>query len=229
MLPIVLSNLFVTVTAYDLVMKRIKRFITYTLVFYTFITLFYWIVIRPVHMRWGAASEEINMKLPGDELISSNRVVSTRAINIHSPREEIWPWIAQTGQNRGGFNSYYWLENLFGAKMVNAQVIVPAWQSPQPGDTIYYGKNEGYELISLVKPNQYYSLGGWTYYLQPLDSVSTKLIVRYPSMEVRQSKLNAVFYYGLFEPLHFVMESGMMMGIKQRAEKNRGVEKHAKE
>jgi hypothetical protein len=152
-------------------------------------------------------------------LISSNRVVSTRAININAPKEKVWPWVAQTGQNRGGFNSYYWLENLFAAKMVNADSVVPQWQNPQPGDTVYYGEGEGYELISMVKPNEYYSLGGWTLYLDSVDAHNTRLIVRYPSMEIRQSLLMQSYYYGLFEPLHFIMESGMMMGIKQRAEK----------
>ena len=34
-------------------------------------------------------------------------------------------------------------------------------------------------------------------------------------------EFTTVYYYGLFESLHFIMESGMMMGIKQRAEKNK--------
>jgi hypothetical protein len=72
--------------------------------------------------------------------------------------------------------------------------------------------------VTLVKRNQYYSLGGWTFQVQPIDSGHTRLLVRYPSMEVRQSKVNQAYYYGLFEPLHFIMESGMLMGIKQRAE-----------
>jgi hypothetical protein len=200
-------------------MCQIKRFIKYTFVIYAFIALIYWIFIRSIHINWGATSAEIKMKLPGDELISSNRIVSTRAINIHAQKEKVWPWIAQTGQNRGGFNSYYWLENLFGAKMINADSAHPEWQNPQPGDTVYYGKNEGYAMVSLAKLNEYYSLGGWTFYLQPLDANNTRLIVRYPSMEVKQSKFATLYYYGLFEPLHFIMESGMMIGIKQRAER----------
>ena len=200
-------------------MKQIKRFIKYSFVFYAFIAFLYWIFIRPVHINWGATSSEINMKLMGGELISTNRIVSTRAITINAAKEKIWPWIAQTGQNRGGFNSYYWLENLFGAKMVNADSAHPEWQNPQPGDTVYYGKNEGYALVSLTKANEYYSLSGWTLYLQSLDATNTRLIVRYPSMEVRQSKFNTIYYYGLFESLHFIMESGMMMGIKQKAER----------
>jgi len=200
-------------------MKRIQLFIKYVLGFYIFIASIYWIFIRPQHISWGATASEINRKIPGGELISTNRIFSTRAINIHAAREKIWLWIAQTGQNRGGFNSYYWLENLFGARMVNAERVHPEWQNPQPGDTVYLGKNEPYILITLAKPNEYYSLSGWTFYLQTLDSTNTRLIIRYPSMEIKESKLMAIYYYGLFEPLHFIMESGMMMGIKQKAER----------
>jgi hypothetical protein len=199
-------------------MKQVKQFIKYSLVFYAAIAMIYWLFIRPLHLSWGATAAEQQMKMPADSLITPNRIVSTRAININAAKEKIWPWIAQTGQNRGGFNSYYWLENLFAAKMVNTDSIVPQWQKPQPGDTIYYGEGEGYELISLTKQNHYYSLGGWTLYLDSVSTQNTRLIVRYPSMEVRQSKMMQLYYYGLFESLHFIMESGMMMGIKQRAE-----------
>ena len=200
-------------------MHYIKRFIQFTFVFYAFIALVYWFFIRPHDISWGATPAEVNMKLPEGELISSNRIVSTRAINIKAAKEKAWPWIAQTGQNRGGFNSYYWLENLFGAKMVNAKSVHPEWQNPQTGDTVYYGKNQGYAIVSSAKLNEYYSLSGWTFYLQSVDASNTRLIVRYPSMEIRQSKFMALYYYGLFEPLHFIMEAGMMMGIKQKAER----------
>lgn len=200
-------------------MKRVNNYINYTLIFYILIVIIYWGFIRSQNNNWGATSVEINMKFPITENISSNRIVSTRAININARREKIWPWIAQTGQNRGGFNSYYWLENLFAAKMVNADKVHSEWQKPTAGDTVYYGKNEGYAIVSFVKPNEYYSLSGWTFLLQKIDSANTRLIVRYPSMEIKQNKFITAYYYALFEPLHFIMESGMMMGIKQKAER----------
>lgn len=200
-------------------MKNIKGFIKFTIIFYVFIALIYWVFIRPKYFNWGATSTEINRKFPIDEFISPNRIISTRAITINATKEKIWPWIAQTGQNRGGFNSYYWLENLFAAKMVNANSIHPEWQNPRPGDTVYYGRNQGYASVALVQKNKYYSLSGWTFHLHTIDTANTRLIVRYPSMEVRQSKFTKLYYYGLFEPLHFIMETGMMMGIKQKAEK----------
>ena len=200
-------------------MKRVNNYINYTLIFYTLIVIIYWGFIRSQNNNWGATSVEINMKFPITENISSNRIVSTRSININVSREKIWPWIAQTGQNRGGFNSYYWLENLFAAKMVNADSVHPEWQSPSVGDTVYYGINEGYAIVTFAKFNEYYSLGGWTFYLQKIDTANTRLIIRYPSMEIKQSKFITAYYYALFEPLHFIMESGMMMGIKQKAER----------
>jgi hypothetical protein len=195
-----------------------KRFIKYILIFYTILTFIYWVFVRPKNMNWGATNTEIEMGFPFKEYISPNRIISTRAINIEASKENVWTFVAQTGQNRGGFNSYYWLENLFGAKMVNNEVPNPKWQNPQIGDSVYYGHNQPFTQVSFVKKDEYYSLGGWTFYLQANDSSNTRLIVRYPSMEIKQSKFSAAYYYGLFEPLHFIMESGMMMGIKQRAE-----------
>ncbi len=200
-------------------MKPIKQFIKYTFIFYAIIAFIYWVFIRPQNNNWGATSTEISAKMLEDDSISPNRVVSTRAINIKASKENVWIFVAQTGQNRGGFNSYYWLENLFGAKMVNNDIPNPEWQNPQRGDTVYYGHNQPFTVVSLVRPNEYYSLGGWAFHLLPIDLHSTRLIVRYPSMEIKQSALSTAYYYALFEPLHFIMESGMMMGIKQRAER----------
>lgn len=199
-------------------MYQINRFIQVTFLFHAIVAFIYWIYIRPQCINWGATKTEINRDFPINETISTNRIISTRAINIKATKENVWTWVAQTGQNRGGFNSYYWLENLFGAKMVNNDVPNPKWQNPQVGDRIYYGHNQPFTKITFVKKNEYYSLGGWLFYLKPVNSVTTRLIVRYPSMEIKQSKIASVYYYGLFESLHFIMESGMMMGIKQRAE-----------
>ncbi len=199
-------------------MEQVRKYIVYTLIFYALIGLIYWTIVRPAYFNWGATKAEIGMKLPGDKFIPPNTIVSTRAININAPRESIFPWIVQTGQNRAGFNSYSWLENIFAARMVNAHVIHPEWQATKPGDTVYYGKNQYYDLVRLVKQNEYYSLNGWMFFLQPLDASHTRLIVRYPSMEVKQHLVNSFYYYSLFESLHFTMEAGMMMGIKQRAE-----------
>ena len=85
-------------------MYQIKRFIQIAFVFYVFIALVHWFFTRPHHINWGATAGGVNMKLPVGELISSNRIDSTRAINIKAAKEKVWPRITQTGQNQGGFN-----------------------------------------------------------------------------------------------------------------------------
>ena len=207
-------------------MKPIKQFIKCIFLFYTIIAFMYWVLVRPENNNWGATSSEIKMKFPINEIISPNRIISTRAININASKENVWTFVAQTGQNRGGFNSYYWLENLFGAKMVNNDIPNPKWQNPKVGDTVYYGHNQPFTKVTNAKQNEYYSLGGWIFYLKSIDAVNTRLIVRYPSMEIKQSNFTEIYYYGLFEPLHFIMESGMMMGIKQRAENQQKLSKN---
>jgi hypothetical protein len=88
-------------------MKPIKQFIKYTFIFYAIMAFIYWVFIRPQNNNWGATPTEISAKMLEDDSISPNRVVSTRAINIEASKENVWTFVAQTGQNRGGFNSYY--------------------------------------------------------------------------------------------------------------------------
>ena len=39
----------------------------------------------------------------------------------------------------------------------------------------------------------------------------------FPDLKLRP--LNALYWRGIYEPLHFIMERGMMLGLKRRAER----------
>lgn len=93
--------------------------------------------IRPRHLRWGATAEEVKMPLPGDELLEHPKLNATHAITIDAPVADVWPWLVQVGQNRAGFYSYTWLENLVGCAMHNANQIVPEWQELKVGDEVW--------------------------------------------------------------------------------------------
>jgi len=54
--------------------------------------------------------------LPGDDLVAYPKGDYTHAITIRASAAEIWPWLVQLGQGRGGFYSYEWLENLVGCQ-----------------------------------------------------------------------------------------------------------------
>jgi hypothetical protein len=185
----------------------------------------YAIVIRPYHMRWGATDQEMAMVLPGDAYMAADAAVSTRAITIHAPAATVWAWLVQTGQNRGGgWHSYDWLENLFAADMHHVEQIEPQWQQLRVGDPLFFAEYGATNRIFVatvagVEPARALWLhGGWSFVLRPIDATTTRLIVRYPMKP--DEFLNPVLSFGVFEPAHFVMESGMILGIKRRAERD---------
>src|SRR5262245_2575048 len=93
----------------------------------------YVVLVRPWHMSWGTTKEERRGSLPGDDLVPQPISQATHAITICAPAAEVWPWLVQMGQGRGGFYSYDWLENLFGCNIQNAGQIIPQWQDLKVG------------------------------------------------------------------------------------------------
>ncbi len=180
-------------------------------------------IFRPWYLSWGATPEETQMALPGDSFIPAGADVTTRAITINAPAAKIWPWMLQIGQERAGFYSYYWLENLFGANMPTRDSSLPQTEPLQVGEMVSMmgdGPPVTKAVVSLIEPEQALSFQGWTLYLKPISPTTTRLIVRYP-FDVSSSGM-AAYYYGTFEMWHYIMETGMMMGLKQRAEAPQG-------
>jgi hypothetical protein len=177
-----------------------------------FVGSYVWIV-RPWEMRWGATDDEVNMALPQDGRTDDVLSVSTRAVTIHAPAATVWRWLIQTGVGRGGWYSHDWLENLFATGMQNAEEIKPDLQTVKVGDRWLFTGLGNAATVTMVEPERLLSLGGWIFYLRPIDEHTTRLIVRYPLHP------DAIGTFAIFEPAHFVMESGMMLGLKERAEK----------
>src|SRR6185437_12366987 len=73
--------------------------------------------LRRWAMTWGMSDDELGVTWPGDELSPRPIDVATRGITIHAPAKTVWAWLVQMGQDRAGFYSYTWLENLFLAAM----------------------------------------------------------------------------------------------------------------
>lgn len=186
--------------------------------------LAYWRFVRPWHLRWGATDEEVERHYPGDDLVPDPRLDSTRAITIDAPAEDVWPWLAQIGQHRGGFYSYAWLENLVGCKMANAARIVPEWQRIERGDKMWlHPKAPPLDVLDVI-PGRSIVLGTiWAFHLDPVDAGRTRLIIRgrgaYTYPDLKLPPLNFLYWRGVFEPAHFIMERKMLLGIKERAER----------
>ena len=55
-------------------------------------------------------------------------------MTIDAPIADVWPWLAQIGEDRGGFYSYSLLERAaVGAHVHNANSIHPEWQDIRVG------------------------------------------------------------------------------------------------
>jgi hypothetical protein len=63
--------------------------------------------------------------LAGDGLLVRPDYVWTNAVTIDRPAGQVWPWLVQLGQGRGGLHSYDWLENLVGCEVHSADRILP--------------------------------------------------------------------------------------------------------
>lgn len=183
----------------------------------------YWFLVRPWHLRWGATDEELQQRLPGDEFAPPRpRLNATHAITIHAPAAAVWPWLVQMGQQRGGFYSYTWLENVVGCQMHNANWIRPEWQSLKVGDSVWLHPKAPPLKVLAIEPGRAIVLEKiWSFSLRQIDERTTRLVVRGRgdyNPDWKNSLLNFLCWRVVFEPAHFIMERKMMLGIKVRAE-----------
>ena len=202
--------------------------LTLIIVFSVFIawvalSFLYWFLVRPWHLRWGATDREVRQSFPGDELTSPHpKLDATHAITINAPAAEVWPWLVQVGQNRGGFYSYTWLENLVGCRMRNADRIVPEWQQLEVGDRVWLHPKAPPLKVLMVELGRSIVLEKtWAFFLRAIDERTTRLIIRGRG-DYNTTMKNPIFTFLLwrliFEPAHFIMERKMLLGIKRRAE-----------
>lgn len=55
------------------------------------LSVVYVALVRPWHLSWGATDEEVRQDLPGDDVVPNTSDLSTRAITIDAPAEDVWP------------------------------------------------------------------------------------------------------------------------------------------
>jgi hypothetical protein len=200
-------------------------------------------VIRPWTLRWGASREEVEMALPGDDLLRFPKISATHAVTIQARPAEVWPWLAQLGQGRGGFYSYEWLENMMGLDIHNADRIMPEFQDIKAGDVVplapdnfglpvhlvepeetlvLYGdtRRETGEIQIPMKPGDYLACT-WGFFLFELVDGATRLVERW-RVDWAPSVQNTIAYRAFLEPGAFLMERKMLLGIKARAEQLAG-------
>ena len=184
------------------------------------------ILLTPWMDGWGATDAEIATTYPGDALVNAPRSIVNRAVTIRATPAQIYPWIMQLGAERGGFYSHTWLETyLLQCKLINADRIHPEWQTLQVGDQIKMCPGSfgpAPYLVAQLIPDQSVVLGHqekgrwvdiWEFNLAPQPDGTTRLVLRTHTMMTGG-------FWDIIHPGVFIMETGMLHGIRDRAEAN---------
>lgn len=193
---------------------------------------------RVRYNRWGATDSEVSDPMPGDDLVARPMLGYTRAIGIQAPPEQVWPWLVQMGQGRGGLYSFDGLENLVGCDIHSADRVLEEHQQLGVGDLIRLGP-AGYPCFRVDRlepgaalvlvgadpkpPHAAASAGSpggvatWQWQLRPTpDGRGTRLVSRQRLSYPPTTGMHLMWH--LVEPVGFVMERQMLLGIKHRVE-----------
>ena len=202
-------------------------------------------MLRPRGNRWGATDEEVAREMPGDDIVPEPDFNATRAVTIHAPPEQVWPWIVQLGSGRAGWYTWDHIDN---AGVPSAEHIIPELQQLAAGDLVpmVTGEETGV-WVQAMEPQRWMIWWGsierprhpdgtarrmpddgpekgaytWTWELRQVGPRTTRLITRlrgtYPSL--RSGKVPYVVLASIADP---VMMRKCMMGIKSRAEGSPG-------
>ena len=198
---------------------KTKRFFTGSTILLLVLSLGY-LGINPWLLRWGATDTETARAMPGD----LDHIGWTRAITVDATPEQIWPWLVQWGQGRGGWYSYDWLENLFGFDIHTADQILPEYQDLAIGDPICMSRGFCTSHVTVLEPDRWLSwqaddengnpVWTFTFGLFPANDTQTRLVVR----ESFRSDAFPAAAVAILEIPDVVMEQKALHTVKDRAE-----------
>lgn len=197
----------------------------------------------------GSTRAERQAALPGDEIVLHPSFVTNHAITIDAPPDQIWPWLTQMGWHRAGWYTPRWVDRLlFPANWPSADQLDPSLvRDLHRGDSIPDGPpGTASFVVERVEPPYLLVLRStthlppgwrerygarpdwsWTFHLEaviadPIDpsAIRTRLLIRNRGRLV--PRWLDVAYHALVVPADFVMATGMLRGLRSRAEARLG-------
>jgi hypothetical protein len=175
--------------------------------------------------NWGSTPEEIQLALPGDNLVAQPAFSATRSISIAAPTSDVFPWITQLGLGRAGWYSYDIIDN-FGRK--SATQLHPEWAVSSVGDSIPGGPIDfvvthleaPHHLVMSLRSRRETTRFTFTLaYVLRETPEGTRLISRVRS--ALQVPFGAPLLKSTLGPGDGVMLRRQLLGLKERAESHR--------
>ena len=186
-------------------------------------------------LRWGTVATEATDPLPGDEFVPEPKWSYTLGVAVDASPEDVWPWIAQLGQGRGGFYTYQTLENMFGCKITNTTEILPDYQHPAVGEDFLLHPTTPPLRIEIVDPpnalvvvgspadigaEESWGRSTWQFVVTPGSDGGSRFLTRGRYDHTPDWKSRHAFGRFPIEVISFVMSRRMMLEIKRLAERH---------
>jgi hypothetical protein len=187
----------------------------------------------------GSTRAERRQTLAGDAAVPRPHAVTDHAITIGARPEAVWPWLTQMGWHLGGYYTPRWVDRLlFPANLPSADVLNPdlvrdlavgdTIPDGPPGTARYVVEEVGPPSILLlhstthVPPSWRDRFGAaidwtWSFHLTRLSDGRTRLHVRVRGQAAPWWL--AAAYIAAIIPADFIMATGMLRGLKRRAER----------
>ncbi len=185
----------------------------------------------------GSTAAERADPLPGDDLVPAPQLVTDHAVTVAAPAEQVWPWLTQMGWHRGGWYTPAWVDRLlFPGNLASLDRLDPRLvRDLRPGDTIPDGPPGTAEYVVVeadaprvlvlrstthVPPGwgeRYGAAIDWTWCirLRPTYDGRTRVHLR---VRGRMSpRWFAALYVATITPADYVMATGMLRGLRERA------------
>ncbi|CAN5923923.1 hypothetical protein BH11MYX4_BH11MYX4_32900 [soil metagenome] len=189
---------------------------------------------RAERSHWGLDPEVASRSYPGDDLVEAPRWGWTHGIEIDAPAEEVWPWIAQLGADRGGFYSYQWLENVVGCELRNAETIHREW-AVKEGDVLRLPPKMPPLRVARIEHGRYFVVHApadtaavaegkpwaavsWLFHVEPLGPARCRVVSRYRCTTSDELETRLTMGPTFVEPVGFAMDRRMLLGVKSRVE-----------
>jgi hypothetical protein len=188
--------------------------------------------------RSGSTAEERRRPLPGDDLVRRPPMVMNHAATLAVTPDRVWPWLTQLGWHLGGFYTPHWVDRLlFPDNWSSLDRLDPLLvRDLQVGDTIPDGRPGTAEYVVeqadaprllLLRSTTHIPPGWdtrygvsfewtWCFHLTAVPGGCTRVHLR---MRGRGAPW---WFIGLYVagivPADYVMSTGMLRGLKRRAE-----------
>lgn len=195
-------------------------------------------VLQRLGRTAGSTARERKAPLPGDELVADPQLVTNHAVTIRARPDDIWPWISQMGWHLGGYYTPHWVDALLFPENWNSldRLDPNLVRDLEVGDVIPDGgPGTAYYVVSRVDaptllvlrsdthlPPGWGEAGArftwtWCFSISALDDGSSRVHLRVRGHS--EPWWLTALYVGALIPADYVMATGMLRGLRSRAER----------